>query len=370
MNNEIQRKITSLTLMTIMLAGGMVIAAPGMEPAHAANPNLIVSASTFGGPMVIEIIVNDPALKDDDKESMPGVTIDGNDLVMAQGNDGNWYAYVADKEMALYANTQNLGIDFGTLDSDPNNSSNFFSTTDIEFDKSAVVYHIGDADEDTVVKSSKALDSGSNLGNGLGQINLKPNVWPFIQVFDFTDDAKIKVTYNAAQAQTEVIIYDEDMDDFASYSTDRTSYPHNADIHLVINDMQLNIDPTDEDVWTFNVRNSTSYYGIDSISQINSTAQNALNYGDNGFLDIDPKKVIVFQGNDDSNTKLVSSGYSYVTVKETSPNTGVFENTDSGNDANLFTTTNSIRDDSGIIDYNDEKIQSFNFLLWWFYPYG
>ena len=32
MNNEIGRKLTSLTLMTIMLAGGMTIAAPSMMP--------------------------------------------------------------------------------------------------------------------------------------------------------------------------------------------------------------------------------------------------------------------------------------------------------------------------------------------------
>ena len=45
MNNEIGRKITSLTLMTIMLAGGMTIAAPGVMPAaFAANANLFVSA--------------------------------------------------------------------------------------------------------------------------------------------------------------------------------------------------------------------------------------------------------------------------------------------------------------------------------------
>ena len=61
MNNEIQRKITSLTLMTIMLAGGMVIAAPGIMPAaHAANANLFVSAEKaefdnyMSGPQVIE----------------------------------------------------------------------------------------------------------------------------------------------------------------------------------------------------------------------------------------------------------------------------------------------------------------------------
>ena len=44
MNNEIGRKLTSLTLMTIMLAGGMVIAAPSMVPTAAAAGALYVSA--------------------------------------------------------------------------------------------------------------------------------------------------------------------------------------------------------------------------------------------------------------------------------------------------------------------------------------
>ena len=44
MNNEIGRKLTSLTLMTIMLAGGMVIAAPSMVPEAAAAGQLYVSA--------------------------------------------------------------------------------------------------------------------------------------------------------------------------------------------------------------------------------------------------------------------------------------------------------------------------------------
>ncbi len=360
MNNEIKRKITSLTLMTIMLAGGMVIAAPGMEPAHAANANLFVSTSTFGGPMIVEIIVNDPSYKDDDNESMPGVTIDGNDLVMAQGSDGNWYAYVADSNMAAYADTQNLGLEFGTIIYDksvePEVNIDIDGSDDIvNFDDSSIVYQIGTT-SNTVLKNVKALDTASNGDNGLGQIELEPNVWPFIQTFVFTDDSNIQVIYEAAQAQTEVITYDEDMDDFASYSTDRTSYPHNADIHLVIDDMQLNIDPTDEDIWTFDVRNGTSYYGINNIQQFNSTAQNALFYGDNGFLDINPKKVIEFRNND--NSKLVDlvtgDGFFYVTVEESSPNTGIFENTDSSNESNLFTTGNSIRDDSGIIDYNDE----------------
>jgi hypothetical protein len=335
--------------MTIMLAGGMVIAAPGMEPAHAANANLSVSTNTFGGPMVIEIIVNDASYKDDDNELMPGVTIDGNDLVMAQGSDGSWYAYVANKEIANIVNTNPLGIDFGILDVNANNLLGGSITFDIDAD----VYV-----NSTVLKSPRAL---SNIGtNGFGQIGLnpdQPNAWPFIQTFTFTDDTSVDVTYAATQEQIEVIVYDEDMDDFASYSTDRTTYPHTADIHLLIDDMQLNIDPTGEDIWTFNVLNGTSYYGVDSIQQINSTAQDALSYKFNGFLDIDAKNVIRFTDNLDSHGTLnvvANDGFSYVTVSETSTNTGLFENTDSSDNANVITTSNEkIRDASGIVDYND-----------------
>ena len=67
MTNEIGRKITSLTLMTIMLAGGMTIAFPGFTPdAYAANANLIVSAENTGGyvdgAQVTEILVIDDDL--------------------------------------------------------------------------------------------------------------------------------------------------------------------------------------------------------------------------------------------------------------------------------------------------------------------
>jgi len=109
MNNEIGRKITSLTLMTIMIAGGMTFALPGAIPvAHAqANANLFVSVEEsfkpdrFGGAMVVEVVVNDPALKDtDESETEPDVTVNGKDLRMVQSTDGNWYAYLTDRNMA------------------------------------------------------------------------------------------------------------------------------------------------------------------------------------------------------------------------------------------------------------------------------
>ena len=113
MNNEIGRKITSLTLMTIMLAGGMVIASPGMVPmAHAANANLFVSAENsqfdnyMSGPQVIEVVVIDSDINDtDEAKGEPDVTVNSKDLRMVQGVDGNWYAYFADKSQSQIADS-------------------------------------------------------------------------------------------------------------------------------------------------------------------------------------------------------------------------------------------------------------------------
>ncbi|MDH3517186.1 MAG: hypothetical protein OEM44_10320, partial [Nitrosopumilus sp.] len=108
MNNEIGRKITSLTLMTIMLAGGMTFAAPSMMPvAFAANANLFVSAENsqfdnyMSGPQVIEVVVIDSNINDTDQgKGEPDVTVNGKKLRMAQAVDGNWYGYFADRTQA------------------------------------------------------------------------------------------------------------------------------------------------------------------------------------------------------------------------------------------------------------------------------
>ena len=42
-----------------------------------------------------------------------------------------------------------------------------------------------------------------------------------------------------------------DPDDYASLSLDRSSYPPGADVHMTITSLAHNIDPTDEDSWTY-----------------------------------------------------------------------------------------------------------------------
>ncbi len=119
MNNEIGRKITSLTLMTIMIAGGMTFGIPGVMPAAsaAANANLFVSVEEsyspdrWGGAMDVEVVINDPDLKDtDETETEPDVTVNGKILRMVQATEGNWYAYFNDATMANAADALALAL--------------------------------------------------------------------------------------------------------------------------------------------------------------------------------------------------------------------------------------------------------------------
>ena len=118
MYNETIRKITSLTLLTILVASSAVVGLPNALPhAQAAtNANLFVSAENsqwnnyFAGPQVIQVVVADPDINRlDQAYGEPVVTVNGKRLRMAQGTDGNWYAYFADRNQAIAAgNTAQL----------------------------------------------------------------------------------------------------------------------------------------------------------------------------------------------------------------------------------------------------------------------
>ena len=102
MKNDLYRKLTSITLMTIMFAGGMTIAIPGELPTAVAQTNtLSVSASAagvFGGAQVIEIVIDDPDLDEIGtaaSDAVPDVEVDGTEVTMRQATTGKWYAYVA-----------------------------------------------------------------------------------------------------------------------------------------------------------------------------------------------------------------------------------------------------------------------------------
>src|SRR5690349_25042856 len=119
MYNETIRKITSLTLLTILVASSAVVGLPNALPhAQAAtNANLFVSAENsqfnnyFAGPQVIQVVVSDPDIQRlDQAYGEPTVTVNSKKLRMAQGTDGNWYAYFADRDQAIKAD-QNAPVD-------------------------------------------------------------------------------------------------------------------------------------------------------------------------------------------------------------------------------------------------------------------
>ena len=117
MKNEIGRKLTSLTLMTIMFAGGLTIAAPTMFPDTdaQASQSLFVSTTTLQGNAILEIKVVE-AIKAglDQAVSPPLVTINGQQTpTMVQAVDGNWYAYVADLSQVIAAEAISAGWDYG-----------------------------------------------------------------------------------------------------------------------------------------------------------------------------------------------------------------------------------------------------------------
>ena len=104
MQDTARRKAASLALMTIMLAGGMTIAMPGEPPQAAAQTGTLSVSATgaFGGPQILEIVVDDPSRDGlDPGTPLPDVRIDDNRVVMAQSNTGKWYAYVASDELTL-----------------------------------------------------------------------------------------------------------------------------------------------------------------------------------------------------------------------------------------------------------------------------
>src|SRR3989338_2750371 len=451
MKNEIVRKLTSLTLMTIMFAGGLTFAFPGIMPDASAahNASLFVSgkntfsSNTLTGPMVAEVVVSDSSISSqDDAHGEPTVTVNGRKLRMLQATDGNWYAYIADVDYAKIADatqpglsSQTTGVDsstrpgkglnFGKFCRNDSGDSMFgfsVSTSEgIAIPSNATSGHSGGTVNGTdgtaafvkcttnlagarhsgfsstsnkemnVIRENKTLNRGAATGIDVGQLGLlDSNYWPFIQLYDFVPTGTVVVKYDKpGGTQTTTLTFDTMSG--ISLSTDRTLYPANSQIHLTLQDFQLNIDPTDEDSWTWgsNVRdtttNKTAYYmlfndtgspdadgntfditnwksgGATVVRRTNLGAQNlfgnltVLGFEDNGMLTfnnntsgvgvdlvklVDTTDMVLFNETRQSPTKglrkqTVSHASLPITFTETAPNSGIFTSTDEANNSML-----------------------------------
>ena len=447
MNKELGRKITSLTLMTIMLTwtAAMGFSSTFMPEAEAENQYLYVSAESAGSvaaAQIIEIVVAEPAISElDTAYGMPDVNVNGSSIVMAQAVDGAWYAYVADAYASnvvdSYYGARNDGTgdgaDFGAIcgpttelayKNDGATETGltagetqgvwlpFILGTDSMDEhvgqKGVTTYSAGDAitactidaadwtfgvttgsnatskQMMNVVREAPAL-SNQTTANEYGNIRLGANAWPMVQVLDFSSDGNIDIVYNRAGADESVsLIY---TDGAEGLSFDKDVYGLEHEVGVTLTDWNLNLDPTDEDSWTFGTlpTNATVFYQLydengdaDSAQQGTARSVNmfdAASAGDiapAGVLTIDrngntnatsatANPVIDFQDNADTicvasaglcEVGDINSADQPVTFTEAGANTGVFVNWDEALTTNMVTDINTPRGTQAVFNYD------------------
>ena len=349
MENEIVRKTTSLTLIAIMVAGGMTFAVPGVVPsAHAQVDEMAVSAvndmfgNSFVGAQVVEVSVNAPQFRADnafEDAYEPIVTVDDNPLIMRQAGNGIWYGYFVESDMA--AAVHENGMDFGML------------LDDMSFNNDAAALY-GNSD---------------NTRNVLNNPDL-PKRDIIIQAFDFTEGTDIDIELENGSGSQAVSLTFDTVEDFASLMLDRDIYPLSSHVHLTITDTWLNIDPTAEDEWVFNTENDMAYYRLnldDAVEEREiepsympaAVPEDDLMCDDNCSFTINVAQqgdqVLFQQDNADSHDSVAMIlGDMSLTFAETNDNTGVFTNTDDDDASNLITTgDDGLRGKTAVIDYND-----------------
>ena len=349
MYNEKTRKLTSLMLMTVMVAGGMTFAIPGVMPAaSAADDELYVSAQAvgnFAGIQVIEIVIDDSDRSDTgDTEGRPNVEIAGNDVYMAQATDGSWYAYVANQ----------IAIDDYTNYNLIYNADLASQLTLDLFDSQAEAVYANATD---FLAGYKAINLVYN-NDDVAEIN-----WPFIQSYDISEGDDVTITYGAGGTSESVDIkyeYDEDKD----ILLDRQQYPENAFIQISSDDSLLNLSPVADEAWVFYANKTTAYVfengtstqvdwakigfeeGPIVVSNYDALDENVFTYTNSTILDTH------FEAGDDSNGEAII-------LKTSNSDDNLFVNYDNSDETGLIVVQNG----ESNIEYNSKHsviFDSFN----------
>ncbi len=263
--------------MAIMVAGGLTFAIPGTDPVFAevstSNPHLYVSAegqdpdNMFAEGNIIEVIIRDDTIGDTDEgEAEPEVTVNGADLRMLQTANGYWTAYFAEVDALAGISGDGTGLDYGVYCTEAQASA----VTTLELSDGNGIYLPpgSDCSDSTVgtgihplIREPRDLTDYKDDGTTIGQLGLSDeNLWPFIQVFDFTSLSDVDITYNRGGSQETVTLTFDDPSE--SHTLDRQKYPQRAHVHIALTDYALNIDPTDEDTWVFDTQNGAAYYNL------------------------------------------------------------------------------------------------------------
>jgi hypothetical protein len=469
-----------------------------MPEAEAANQYLWVSVEDAGGNkfyggQVLEIVVTDPAINRlDEAYGMPDVTIDGKKVIMAQGVDGSWYAYIADGSSAtsidsnyaevedgkgadygrwckndvelsfapvtssgqsnvaslipsesrgvaiphqlgnatvigtsvagIFTNigaatqssyTQGTGITNACSTANSGNGSGvpqsyLNATSDIHtgatYGSSTVTYgtqlgtgvNASDQAINNVVREARALSNGTTT-DFYGNIALGPNLWPFIQVYDFTRYQTYDLVYERGGAdETISLTYDRPgATNGGGLSFDKDHYGLTHEVGVTIGNNEMNIDPTDEDSWTFGSlpTNATVFYQLfdeNGVADSEHTkgvikfTQDSQPFGfDTGVLEIDrdgpgdaSNKVLMFQDNGDQRLSDCGSGVCAtesgsipaasqpITFTETGANTGIFTNWDDSLKTNLYINAAADRGTQATFSWDDVEYSVLYMPFW------
>ena len=359
MKNEIMKKITSLTLMTIMFAGGMTLAIPGFLPDSAipieafadrgtTNGTLYISSTEVQGAQVIEVIIDDPGLSKTGNNAI--VTVDvtpsggsTETMTMTQVKSGLYYGYIVDDVSAKAAIAiGSTSIDFGK---DCSNTFTLGANTDKIYTSGPGTFVEGSSctadgtlnDDPFTALQNNPLAITVGTGNLPGPIaignvtGMWDDSWSMISGFDFADDnlieygsEAIQFTYGQKNAGVS----------FTSTDSDGIVVPGQK-IQLTIDDNGLNIDPTAVDAWEFVATSGSEQSDRSSVNTTNLNASlGAIGFGDNGQLTITEDTTI-------SSTAMSSETTTDTFIfTETGTNTGVFTTHDAfgASDASISTT--------------------------------
>ncbi len=356
--------------------------------AYSDHPNLFVSAENslfdnhFYGSMVVEVIVREDNTQLDQALGQPNVTVEGRSLQMAQGSDGNWYAFFANTDKAKQADQVALSgspgqsVDFGVFCSGSTPSTvlgmDVSQTDGVAIPDSAGLSGTTQgtagfnscsgtpttpSSQNNVIRNVPSLNTNSKVP--IGQIGINQNVWPVIQLFTFSNTVHIE--YNRSTGTQSVDLDYSDIPNI-SLSLDRTEYPTGSDVFATIHDIELSIDPTSQNSWTFNVGpNIATFYQAFSISGRSASGPGLVNlvpylsslgFKDNGKLTMDTSDVVNLKTNAVQTSSSLNGVYNkLVTFVETGPHTGIFQSS-YGSASSIGILSNAPRSHSGSITYN------------------
>jgi hypothetical protein len=403
MKNEIGRKLTSLTIMAIMFAGGLTVAAPSFMPGVLADfsetdGKLSVSSVYIQGAAILEIVVNDPdfADVDNDVSNGPTVDIDGTEYNTNQASNGKWYVYAVDKSQSTLLDADGKGMEFGMLcttglgiETGPlltvtermvanvipasiNVWAEVASNTNKTEGGCLTANNMIKALDDTAGTTSRQTLSASVLTGAPSLSNhngVAPNAttvdlgqrghslnqsgygsWPYILAFEFSDDNLVE--YGSAAINVEY----GNTDDYTSLSVLNNSPSDETHIHVTITDPALNIDPTGVDKWRFNAASpDTSDHQLFFANNMTDTgswnhgAITLAEMGDMGCVDNCALKNSTASGNS------IISGLRDVVMVEDDDNSGIFESWADNGTSQLITVDEVAGDKVVILTYGGDS---------------